>query len=332
MMTSTAYSLSSALSTTESMGTGRRTFAHAIACMLVAMSVAGCGPSRPDSATLPPYDLSALNGANALRQVTDFLAVGPRPAGSEGARGAAEYLARRMKEYGLAVSVDEFTEASGNTNIVFRNVLGTITGRSARTVVLASHYDTKAGISPTFIGANDSGSSTGLLLELARLLAAMPDHRHTIVCAFLDGEECVTRYGPTDGLHGSKRLAAELADPERPSLIAAVIVLDMVGDSDLTVTIPRNSSPELVSAAFEAAHDNGTRSMFSLSRIDILDDHVPFRQAGIPAIDIIDFQFGSAPGKNDYWHTDQDTIDKIDANSLEVVGRVTLGMLNKIGR
>ena len=298
--------------------------------LVLAVFLAGCRPSPRPPAPRASYDPATLQGARAMKEVTQFLSVGPRPSGSSGAQRAAGYLAARLEQYGLSVSVDEFREASGNTNVLFRNVLGTVTGQSDRTIILASHYDTKAGISPGFIGANDSGSSTGLLLELARLLAGIPAHSHTIVCAFLDGEECAVRYGPHDGLHGSRRLAGQISGPSSRREIVAVIVLDMVGDRNLSVTIPRNSSPELVSMAFQAARDHGVRSMFSLAATDILDDHVPFRKAGIPAIDIIDFQFGSVPGKNDYWHTDQDTIDKISEESLEIVGRVTLGMLNRL--
>lgn len=301
--------------------------ARMAASFTLAMAVAGCRPS-PQQTSPAAYDANALRGTRALEEVKRFLAVGPRPSGSGGAQRAAAYLAKTLRRHGLLVSIDEFTDVSGSTNVVFRNVLGTIPGRSSKTIVIASHYDTKAGISPEFIGANDSGSSTGLLLELAELLADVSSHPYTVICAFLDGEECVVRYGARDGLHGSRRLAGQLPSDS----VVAVIVLDMTGDRDMSITIPRSSSPELISMAFEAAHEHGVRHLFSLAATDILDDHVPFRQAGIPAIDIIDFQFGSGPGKNDYWHTEQDTLDKLSAQSLESIGRVTIGMLNRLIR
>ena len=158
--------------------------AQAALLLLFAACTQGCRPAglRPAHSPAPRYDPADLQGTNALAEVREFLAIGPRPAGTDGARKAADYLAERMTRYGLVVSVDEFTAPSGKTNLVFRNVLGTVTGRGAGTVVLASHYDTKTGISPEFIGANDSGSSTGLLLELARLIAAGPTTRqHTVI-------------------------------------------------------------------------------------------------------------------------------------------------------
>jgi len=107
-----------------------------------------------------------------------------------------------------------------------------------------------------------------------------------------------------------------------------VILADMVGDADLQIAIPRNSSPQLVSHVFAAAKAEGVRNHFSLSRGEVLDDHVPFLRTGMPAIDLIDFQYGSKTGLNDYWHTAEDTIDKISAESLELVGRVILRTTN----
>jgi glutaminyl-peptide cyclotransferase len=141
----------------------------------------------------------------------------------------------------------------------------------------------------------------------------------------VDGEECRRAYGPADGLHGSRRLAGR-ADILAPPL-DAVVVLDMVGDRDLTVTIPRNSDMRLAARVFAAAERLGHRRVFRLASTAILDDHVPFREAGIPAINLIDFEFGSAPGLNDYWHTLQDTTANMSPRSLEIVGRVVLAVL-----
>jgi glutaminyl-peptide cyclotransferase len=196
--------------------------------------------------------------------------------------------------------------------------------------VLACHYDTKSGIGTNFCGANDSASGVGLALDLARGLFATRPHAATIVVAFLDGEECVREYDAADGLHGSRRMARRLAGDGRSRLVTGVFVLDMVGDRDLTVTIPPNSTPSLVAAIFEAAHAENARSAFSLHRTPILDDHVPFISAGMPAADVIDFNYGSRPGANDYWHTPQDTVDKLDARSLETVGRVVWRVITRL--
>jgi glutaminyl-peptide cyclotransferase len=170
-----------------------------------------------------------------------------------------------------------------------------------------------------------------LLLELARLCATGPTLDPDILFAFFDGEECLVNYGPNDGLHGSRRLAGRLKAAGTVRNTRAFILLDMVGDQKLTITVPRNSSPPLVAAAFAAAAVGGARNRFRLAPGGVLDDHVPFLEIGIPAIDIIDFEYGAAARGNEYWHTPQDTLDKLSAESLAIVGRVVVQMVNRIG-
>jgi glutaminyl-peptide cyclotransferase len=265
-----------------------------------------------------------------MREVRSFVALGPRVAGTPGAAQAARYLANRLRAAGIEPLVDTFEETTAAGPVTFRNVLGVIEGPGDTSVILLSHYDTKAGIADDFAGANDSGSSTGLLLALAATLQTQAPYPCDIVLAFVDGEECRVRYGPRDGLHGSRHLARTLVNNRRADRVRAVIVADMVGDSNLNLTLPRNSTPRLVSLAFRCARRLGIRDQLSLARGAILDDHVPFIAAGIPAIDLIDFEFGSQPGRNDYWHTTEDTLDKLSAGSLEDVGRLVLCMLGEL--
>lgn len=302
--------------------------------MLAGLALAlGCGrPPAAEQAPPPavPAEPVAISGAAALEEVRAFLEVGPRDAGTPGAERAATYLAERLRALGVAAEIQEFREPSPlGPETVFRNVLGRIPGRTGRIVLLGSHYDTKAGI-PDFAGANDSGSSTGLLLELARAFAAGAPPELEIRLAFFDGEESQIEYGPADGFHGSRHLARTMAADGSLSNVAAMILLDMVGDRDLTLTIPRNSTPWLVSLAFAAARAEGVRDRFQLYPYAIGDDHVAFFERGVPAIDLIDFAFGSAPGLNDYWHTPADTLDKLSAESLGIVGRVVARMVAEL--
>jgi len=302
-----------------------------ICCSIPLVCGAGCGV--PPAPPCPPaIDPLKLDGARALEAVQDFVAIGPRVSGTEGARVAAEYLARKLREAGIESEIDIFEDETPEGPVTFRNVIGRIPGRGNKKVVLLSHFDTKAGIDPAFVGANDSGSSTGLLLELGRVLAAVQPRQFEIVLAFVDGEECRKRYSNHDGLHGSRRLVSRLKAAGEAERVLAVIVMDMIGDADLQVTLPRNGSAELISMAFSAAREEGARRSFRLLGADILDDHVPFLLAGIPAVDIIDFQYGSEPRKNDYWHTPEDTMDKLSADSLRIVGRVVLRMLNALDK
>ena len=199
------------------------------------------------------------------------------------------------------------------------------------TIILASHYDTKSGIGPAFEGANDSGSSSGLLLELAKVLHEQQPLPFTIMFAFFDGEECMQKYDSHDGLHGSRRLVQQLRTRKVLPQVRAMILLDMIGDRDLTITLPRNIDRKLMGMAFDAARKAGIRQKFSLTKSMVTDDHVPFLEAGIPTLNLIDFQHGSKPGLNDYWHTEQDSIERISADSLQAMGNVVINILNAIG-
>jgi Zn-dependent M28 family amino/carboxypeptidase len=151
-------------------------------------------------------------------------------------------------------------------------------------------------------------------------------YKYNVLIAFLDGEECLVRYGPNDGLHGSRQLAAEMKSEK--ANVKAVILVDMIGDRDLNIMIPRNGTATLRALALKAADAAGVRQYISLTDGAILDDHQPFLDAGFPAVDLIDFNYGSTPGANDYWHTPQDTLDKISPESLTITGRIVTEMLN----
>lgn len=270
----------------------------------------------------------ATLGSRALDYVTRLAALGPRDAGTEGAAQAAHWLSAELQRLGLETTIEAFEDKTPDGSATFYNVLATLPGKRPATILLLSHYDTKSGIAPDFIGANDGGSSTGLLLALAEYLATQPPPRHTIQFALLDGEECRYRYGSNDGLHGSRHLAARLAREKAP--LAAVILLDMIGDDDLTLTIPRNSSSDLKLLLLDAAAAHGARQRIKLLASEILDDHQPFLDHGFAAIDLIDFEYGSRPGANDYWHTPEDTLDKLSAETLQLVGTITLEMIARL--
>ncbi len=290
----------------------------------------GCAPKaeEPQKKAVVKFNASALSGEKALERTAAFVALGRRESGSRGAVRAADYISGQLRELGIETQVDEFEDTTPNGKSTFRNVVGRIPGRGEGIIILVSHYDTKKGISRKFVGANDSGSSTGLLLELASVLGRGPVAGPEIQLAFVDGEECTKHYGAIDGLHGSRHMAECLKEAGVVGDVKAVIVLDMVGDRDLNITVPRNSSRLLIASLFKAAEKAGKREFFSLYGRAIIDDHVPFAEAGMPVIDIIDFEYGSRAGLNDYWHSTEDTMEKLSAASLETVGQVTIGFLN----
>jgi glutaminyl-peptide cyclotransferase len=300
--------------------------------LLIGLLLAGCG--RTDPAPAPraaPLAFSAAQATNALNHVTAFVtACTPRDAGTPGAEKAAVWLQQRLHTLGIGATLDRFTEPTPRGEREFRNVLATIPGPGDGWIVLLSHFDTVSGIGEGFQGANDGGSSTGLLLELASALHRRPPAPGTpsILCGFMDGEECMLAYSDRDGFHGSKRLAKQMKAERRK--IKAVILMDMVGDRDLKLTVPRNGTASLRVLALEAAEAVGRRDRIGLFDGYIYDDHQAFFERGYPSVDLIDFEFGSRPGNNDYWHTPRDTLDKLSADSLLITGSIVLEMLNRL--
>jgi Zn-dependent M28 family amino/carboxypeptidase len=293
-------------------------------CLFVLVLLSGCRRPNGDA----PFKPGAVSGDRALEETRGLVAISPRDAGTAGAAKAAEHLASRLKAIGLEVEVDTFREPTPRGLTTFRNVMGRIPGEGKGLIILGSHYDTKSGVGPGFQGANDSGSSSGLLLELGSVLKKGPRVSADIMLVFFDGEECMISYGPHDGFHGSRHLAKQLVTESRSGSVIGVIILDMIGDKHLDAWLPANNTPELSRAVLLAAKEEGVLDRFSKTGHAVGDDHVAFLEAGMPAADIIDFQFGSAPGLNDYWHTQKDTIDKLSAESLETVGRVVVRVVN----
>ena len=300
---------------------------HALLSLIFMLSITGCNqPKTQPQPTAFKMDTTSFNPQQAFTEVENFLAIGSRDSGTPGAKKAADYLVARMQALGLTAERQTFEDKTPTGVMTFHNAIGLIPGTTEKIIVLGSHFDTKTGIE-NFVGANDSGSSTGLLLELGRILALQKNLPFTIMLAFFDGEECQVRYSPIDGFHGSEYLARKLVQEGKSEQVEAVVILDMIGDKDLHITVPRNSDPKLIQLAFAAAGNVGHRASISLLPGMVGDDHVPFLEMGMPATDLIDFKFGHRPEMNNYWHTSEDTIDKISAESLGITGRITLEMI-----
>ncbi len=279
------------------------------------------------SLSLPAAPPPRIDGRAALERTAEFVRIGPRPSGSEGARRAAAYLEQTCRQLGYPVQIDSWREADAPEAPVFRNVRATLEGTGEDFIIVASHYDTKRlPACPGFVGANDSGSSTGLLLTIMERLAVLPEWTGcTVEFLFFDGEECLTAYSATDGLHGSRRYAAQLGREGRVGRCRAMLLLDMVGDLDLTITLCRDNDPDLLRRTLDIARAQGVQRHFGFyPHGTILDDHRPFQELGIPCLNFIDFVYG--PG-NRFWHTGQDTLDKLSADSLAIVGNVATRLL-----
>ena len=249
----------------------------------------------------------------------------PRDSGTTRSMLAANYLLDAASAAGADVRRAMFVAKTPKGERRFTNLVASFKRNpDAPWVVLVSHYDTKTGVDCP--GANDGASTSGLLVALAGVLYNHRTQNDNVMLIWTDGEECMNAYVEDDGLWGSRHAAKSLK--ESGVKVKAVICLDMLGDKDLHVSIPKNSSPALSKIALAAAKKAGVAD--KVSRVDLLvkDDHVPFLEAGFKSIDLIDFEYGSAPGLNDYWHTAKDTVDKISEESLFTAGKLVAGMLD----
>jgi Zn-dependent M28 family amino/carboxypeptidase len=282
-----------------------------------------------------PADLPDDIGERAYAHVEALVALGARHTGSPGWSSALDYIAATLHNLGLAVRRDRWQDP--DEDLWFENVHATVGGRGSARIVLAAHHDTKRTSGHPdpehnfeFVGANDSGSGVGLLLALAAHLAEHPPAT-TVELVFFDGEESI----PFDwdlerALFGSRRYVETYQRereqrPDTPA-IAAMILLDMVGARDLQIDEETKSDASLRAVFRAAAKAVGHDDVFFFHRHAVTDDHVPFLDAGIPAIDLIDLY------DNPQWHTPDDTLEHISARSLQKVGEVVLTALPVVAR
>ncbi len=208
------------------------------------------------------------------------------------------------------------------------NIIAKFPGTQSKIVMVAGHYDTKLEENFRFVGANDGGSSAALLLELARALQGR-QHELTYWLVFFDGEEAVREWTDTDSTYGSRHLVQKLTSDGELGRINAMILVDMIGDAHLDIHRETASTPGLTDLVFKAAHRLGYTQQFLDSPYGAGDDHIPFINAGVPAVDLIDFDYGP---DNSYWHTDKDTVEHCSPLSLTIVGRVVLAALSDLDK
>ena len=256
-----------------------------------------------------------FSGEKALAHVQAMVDLGPRPPGSEAIEKTRAYLIKQLESAGWKVERQSFSGDTPRGKVQFVNLLATFGAQSAPSFLACSHYDTKTFDNARFVGANDAGSSTGLLLELARVLAGRPELASKIELVFFDGEEAYEAFTETDGLYGSRYFAKQLAAQDQAKLFRGGVLFDMVGDKSLTITLPPDSPPEIARDIFVAADALKLRKHFTYFDRDITDDHTPLNEIGIPVIDLIDFDYSP-------WHTPEDTMDKLSAESLRITGAV----------
>ena len=265
---------------------------------------------------------SEFDGTRAFADLKRLVSFGPRPPGSRALEQSREFIVGQLGAAGATVVQDSFTAWTPLGPIPMTNLVAKIPGSSSSVVIVAGHYDTKRMNFP-FVAANDGGSSAAFLLEMARVLARR-NNRLTYWFVFFDGEEALQRWSATDGLYGSRQFAQELSDQGTLNQVRAVILVDMIADAHLDIHRDAHSTPWLTDIVFAQAQRLGYVQYFLNSPRTIEDDHLPFLELGVPAVDIIDLDYGPF---NLYWHTKYDTVDKCSPASLAIVARVVLATL-----
>jgi Zn-dependent M28 family amino/carboxypeptidase len=267
-----------------------------------------------------------FSGTSALEYTRKAVALGPRPAGSLAHGQLEQFITKELKSFGCRVSQDTWTAQTPAGPVKMTNIMVRIPGNSGRAIVVTGHYDTKFMPEIRFVGANDAGSSTGVLLEFARVLCRQTGRVHDLHLVWFDGEEAIHTWTDDDSLYGSRRLAQRWSEEGTLRSVIALINLDMIGDKDLEIVDEILSTDWLRKLFRDAAVELGYGRHLGQAYA-VGDDHLPFLKHGVPAIDLIDFEYG--PG-NSYWHTDEDTMDKLSANSFQVVGDIVLRMIKKL--
>jgi Zn-dependent M28 family amino/carboxypeptidase len=279
-----------------------------------------------------PCALSAQSGFDGsraydhLRQVVSF---GPRPAGSPAIERTRGYIIAQMKALGIPVVQQAFDAKTPTGTIHMVNLIATISGVRKERIAITGHYDTKLFREFRFLGANDAGSSTAFLIEMAHALKARRN-ANTIELIFFDGEEATLKdWGGTDHTYGSQYYVDNAKKTGTLAGLKAMILVDMIGERSPRFLKEARSTRWLTDEVWAAAQKLGYGSVFVNDATPIEDDHVPFLVAGVPSTDIIDLDYPA-------WHTADDTLDQTSARSLEIVGNVVLAALgpieNKIGK
>ncbi len=312
--------------------------------VLLAAVIISCGkkdaPQTPETSTpaealvpIPAKLAEEFSGEKALDEIKELTSFGPRPPESEGYRKSLAYLEKTLGALGWKTTRQSFKSVTpvgqmGFTNLIARfSPEAEVDWKASVPFVIGSHLDTKRYISITFLGANDSGSSTGVLVEMARVLAQDPESAGQVELVFFDGEEALlTNIDPKrDGLYGSRYYASELN--RRSSQPRAGILLDLVGDTRQPLLIGTDSDNELKREAVEAANKMKlTQTQIQHAARPIIDDHLPLRTRGNLAMLHLIGDFSKMP----YWHTEDDTLEQISAAGLSQSGKLTMLILSQL--
>jgi Zn-dependent M28 family amino/carboxypeptidase len=275
-----------------------------------------------------------FNGSKALEYTRQFVSIGPRWPTSQGHAKAEAFLRNHFQHD--QIEEDPFTANTPIGPVAMRNFIVRFPGKKDGVIVLATHYETNYWLKDiNFVGANDGGSTTGLLMAIADQLrlgvaGGKKLDGYSVWLVFDDGEESIQpQWTDSDSLYGTRHLAAKWAGDGTLGKIKALFVTDMIGDKDLDIQRETRDPVWLVDLVRQAAKKFGDERYFFKKEEEVSDDHLPFVKRGVPSIDVIDLNYGP---NNSYHHTAKDTMDKISAHSLTIDGDVLLETVRLVGQ
>ena len=292
------------------------------AAALVVAAALACTSATPQAQRPAAAATSSFDGARAWRHLEQMVAIGPRPSGSAPIRQTRAYITRQLAALGLSVQEQPFTALTPLGPVDMVNLILRLPGRRPDRILFTGHYDTKLYQDTVFVGASDGASSAAWLIEMARVLSSQP-HEFTYDFVWLDGEEAVIQWRPGDHTYGSRFYVQSERTANALSSIRANILVDMIGDSDLRIRRDQRSTPWLNDVIWSAAKRAGHAETFIDAATEIDDDHIPFLEAGVPSVDIIDLDYPA-------WHTPNDDLKHVSQKSLQIVGDVLLAALPDI--
>jgi len=286
-------------------------------------------PVPPEAAPADNAPLPHIDSKRAFQYTREVTAFGPRYMGSENHKKLERYILDHLKDdhlQGDQVEDDAFTADAVEGKFPVRNIIAKFPGTKDGIIVILGHYDTVYPLRNSgFVGANDGGSSTAILLEFANQLRGGGSGKrrdgYSVWLVWTDGEEAVKTWSDTDSLYGTRHLAEKWEKDGTLKKIKALMVMDMIGDADLNIERDTYSTPWLLDLIYTAAERGGYQSHFYARETAIEDDHLPFVKRGVPSADVIDLDYGY---NNVFHHTPQDTMDKLSPKSLEIVGNTIL--------
>jgi glutaminyl-peptide cyclotransferase len=280
----------------------------------------------------------AFNGQAAFNLTQQYINAAPkRWVGSPGHAQAEAFIKDHFKpEIAKGnFETDSFSASTPAGLLDMRNYIVRYPGKKDGIIVLASHYETNYPLrNINFVGANDGGSTTALLIELGNYLRVHPPQGYSVWLVFDDGEEAIQSWSDTDSLYGTRHLAAKWSQDGTLKKIKAFLLADMIGDKDLNIDRDENSTPWLLDMLQQAAKNTGHSAYVFKNRTAVEDDHLPFKQRGVPVLDIIDMDYGphTFTLSDGYHHTALDTMDKLSPHSMQIAGDLFLEMIRLINQ